>query len=67
MTTSTIFHYLQVVISHSSFSLFVQSWQKWQFCIQRIKQQQKKVTPSGARPDVTDYYWFRSPVPNQMS
>ena len=27
----------------------------------------KKVTPSGARPDATDYYWFRSPVLNQMS
>ena len=27
----------------SSFSQFVQSWQKWQFCIQ----QQKKVTSSG--------------------
>ena len=27
----------------------------------------KKVTSSGARPDATDYYWFRSPVPNQMS
>ena len=27
----------------------------------------KKITSSGARPDATDYYWFRSPVPNQMS
>ena len=27
----------------------------------------KKVTSSGARPDATDYYWFRSPVPNHMS
>ena len=27
----------------------------------------KVVTSSGARPDATDYYWFRSPVPNQMS
>ena len=27
----------------------------------------KKVTSSGARPDATDYYWFRSPMPNQMS
>ena len=27
----------------------------------------KKVTSTGARPDATDYYWFRSPVPNQMS
>ena len=23
----------------------------------------KKVTSSGAQPDATDYYWFRSPVP----
>ena len=22
---------------------------------------------SGAPPDATDYYWFSSPVPNQMS
>ena len=27
----------------------------------------KRVTSSGAWPDATDYYWFRSPVPNQMS
>ena len=27
----------------------------------------KKVTSSGAQPDATDYYWFRSPVPNQIS
>ena len=27
----------------------------------------KKVTSSGTRPDATNYYWFRSPVPNQMS
>ena len=27
----------------------------------------KKVTSSGAQPDDTHYYWFRSPVPNQMS
>ena len=27
----------------------------------------KEVTSSGARPDATDYYCFRSPVPNQMS
>ena len=27
----------------------------------------KKVSSSGVRPDATDYYWFRSPVPNQMS
>ena len=27
----------------------------------------KKVTSSGTRPDATDYYWFRSPVPNHMS
>ena len=27
----------------------------------------KEVTSSGARPDATDYYWFRSPVPNHMS
>ena len=25
------------------------------------------VTSSGARPDATDYYWFRSPMPNYMS
>ena len=25
----------------------------------------KKVTSSGARPDATDYYWFRSPVPDE--
>ena len=27
----------------------------------------KKVTSSGAQSDTTDYYWFRSPVPKQMS
>ena len=27
----------------------------------------KRVTSSGVRPDATDYYWFRSPMPNQMS
>ena len=27
----------------------------------------KNVSSSGARPDARDYYWFRSPVPNQMS
>ena len=27
----------------------------------------KKVTSSGAQPDAGDYYWFRSPVANQMS
>ena len=26
----------------------------------------KKVTASGARPDARDYYWFRSPMPNQI-
>ena len=27
----------------------------------------KEVTSSGARPDARDYYWFMSPMPNQMS
>ena len=27
----------------------------------------KNVTSSEAQPDATDYYWFRSPVPNHMS
>ena len=27
----------------------------------------KKVTSSGAQPDARDYYWFKSPMPNQMS
>ena len=26
-----------------------------------------RTVKSGARPDARDYYWFRSPVPNQMS
>ena len=27
----------------------------------------KKATSSGARPDARDYYWFKSPMPNQLS
>ena len=27
----------------------------------------KKVTSSGARLDTRDYYWFRSPMPNQLN
>ena len=27
----------------------------------------KKVTSNWAQPDATDYYWFRSSMPNQMS
>ena len=45
----------------SSFSQFVQSWQKY------LTTAKIKVTSSGAQADATDYYWFRSPVPNQMS
>ena len=26
----------------------------------------KKVTPSGAQPDSRDYYWFKSPMLNQL-
>ena len=26
----------------------------------------KKVTSSGAQSDARDYYWFRSPMPNQI-
>ena len=27
----------------------------------------KKATSNEARPDAKDYYWFRSPLPNQLS
>ena len=27
----------------------------------------KKVTSSGAQPDARDYYWFKSPMLNQLS
>ena len=27
----------------------------------------KKVTSGRVRPDARDYYWFRSPMPNQLS
>ena len=37
------------------------------FVFKGFNNSKKKVTSSGARPDATDYYWFRSPVPNQMS
>ena len=49
-----------------SFSQLIQSWQKWQYWHQMIKQQQK-ITSSGALPDARDYYWFRSPMLNQLS
>ena len=37
------------------------------FVFKGFNKSKKKVTSSGARPDATNYYWFRSPVPNQMS
>ena len=37
------------------------------FVFKDLTTAKKKITSSGARPDATDYYWFRSPVPNQMS
>ena len=37
------------------------------FVFKGFNNSKRKDTSSGARPDATDYYWFRSPVPNQMS
>ena len=37
------------------------------FVFKRFHNSKRRVTSSAARPDATDYYWFRSPVPNQMS
>ena len=37
------------------------------FVFKGFNNNKKKLPSSGARPDATDYYWFRSPVPNQMS
>ena len=37
------------------------------FVFKGFNNSKKKVASSGAQPDATDYYWFRSPVPNQMS
>ena len=37
------------------------------FVFKGFNNSKKKVTSRGAQPDATDYYWFRSPVPNQMS
>ena len=33
--------------------------------IKGFKNTKKEVTSSGARPDARDYYWFKSPTPNQ--
>ena len=27
----------------------------------------RKITSNGAEPDASDYYWFRSRIPNQLS
>ena len=37
------------------------------FVFKGFNNSKKNVTSNGARPDATDYYWFRSPVPNHMS
>ena len=37
------------------------------FVFNGFNNSKKKVTSSAAQPDAIDYYWFRSPVPNQMS
>ena len=52
---------------YSSFSQFYKVDRNGNFVFKGFNNSKKRVTSSGVRPDATDYYWVRSPVPNQMS
>ena len=57
-------------IGHSTIRVFHSLYKvgrNGNFVFKGFNNSKKRVTSSGARPDATDYYWSRSPVPNHMS
>ena len=68
--TAFNFHYfgaIDIAIMNRVFHSLYKIGRNGNFVFKGFNNSKKKVTSSGARPDATDYYWFRSPVPNHMS
>ena len=46
---------------------FIQSFRNGIIGLAKDLTAANKVTSSEAQPDARDYYWFKSPIPNQLS